>query len=55
VLQLAARGFTARHIAERLTVTPATVRTHLENIYAKLDASDRASAVATALRLGLID
>jgi ATP/maltotriose-dependent transcriptional regulator MalT len=30
------------------------VKTHLQHIYAKLEARDRASAVATAMRLGLI-
>jgi DNA-binding CsgD family transcriptional regulator len=55
VLGLAACGATARCIAERLTVAPATVKTHLEHIYAKLEVGDRAAAVATALRLGLID
>jgi DNA-binding NarL/FixJ family response regulator len=54
VLQHAAAGRTARMTAERLTVSAATVRTHLENIYPKLEVSDKASAVATALRLGII-
>ncbi len=54
VLQHAAAGMTARMTAERLTVSAGTVRTHLENIYCKLDVSDKASAVATALRLGII-
>jgi two-component system nitrate/nitrite response regulator NarL len=40
--------------AEKLTLSSATIRTHLENIYPKLDVSDKASAVATALRLGII-
>jgi ATP/maltotriose-dependent transcriptional regulator MalT len=31
------------------------VKTHLENIYAKLEVGDKPSAVATGLRLGLID
>jgi len=55
VLQHGAAGLTARMTAERLTVSPGTIRTHLENIYQKLDVSDKASAVATALRLGIID
>jgi DNA-binding CsgD family transcriptional regulator len=55
VLGLAACGVTARGIAEQLTVAPATVKTHLEHIYAKLHVGDRAAAVAAALRLGLID
>jgi DNA-binding transcriptional LysR family regulator len=54
VLQLAAHGLSARQVAERLTVSPATVRSHLENIYPKLGVTDKTSAVATALRQGLI-
>jgi len=55
VLRLGALGLSARETAERLVVSPATVRTHFENIYAKLEVSDKASAVATAMRRGLID
>jgi DNA-binding CsgD family transcriptional regulator len=55
VLQLAAQGSNGPMIAEELVVSPATVRTHFDNIYAKLGAHDRAAAVAIALRLGLID
>jgi DNA-binding CsgD family transcriptional regulator len=55
VLRLGAGGLSARETAERLVVSPATVRTHFENIYAKLEVSDKASAVATAIRRGLID
>ena len=54
VLQLAAQGLSARRTAERLVVSPATVRTHFENLYPKLGVRDKASAVAAALRLGLI-
>ena len=54
VLQHGAAGLTARMTAERLAVSTATIRTHLENIYPKLGVSDKASAVATALRLGII-
>jgi PAS domain S-box-containing protein len=54
VLQLAAQGFSGRRIAEDLYVSPATVKTHLEHIYSKLGVADRASAVAHALRAGLI-
>jgi PAS domain S-box-containing protein len=54
VLQLAADGSSTREIASLLVVSPGTVKTHLQHIYAKLEARDRASAVATALRLGLI-
>ena len=54
VLELAAEGQSAPAIAERLVLSPATVRTHLEHIYNKLGVHDRAGAVATAMRLGLI-
>lgn len=54
VLQLAADGHTAKAIAAELVVSPATVRTHLTNIYAKLRVRDRAAAVARGLRLGVI-
>ena len=54
IMQLAADGLTGRRIAARLVLSPATVKTHLANAYAKLGAPDRASAVANALRHGLI-
>ena len=55
VLQLAANGHSGNEIAEQLVVTPATVKTHFERIYLKYGASNRASAVAKALREGLIE
>jgi DNA-binding CsgD family transcriptional regulator len=55
VLGLASHGLTAAEIADALVVSAGTVRTHLENVYAKLGVSDKAAAVATALRHGLID
>jgi PAS domain S-box-containing protein len=55
VLQHAARGKSGPEIAETLVLSPATVKTHFENIYRKLGVSDRATAVAHALRLGFID
>jgi DNA-binding NarL/FixJ family response regulator len=55
VLVLASHGLTAGEIAEQLVVSAGTVRTHLENVYLKLGVSDKAAAVATALRYGLID
>ena len=54
VLELAAEGLSGPQIADRLTVSPATVKTHLANIYDKLEVGDRAAAVATALRRRLI-
>ena len=54
VLRLAAEGNTGPRIAEQLVLSPATVKTHFENIYDKLGVSDRAGAVAHAMRIGLI-
>jgi DNA-binding CsgD family transcriptional regulator len=55
VLSLASHGLTYAEIGEQLVVSTATVRTHLENIYPKLGVSDKAAAVAAALRHGLIE
>lgn len=55
VLRIAAEGLSGPAIADRLVVSPATVKTHLGNIYAKLAVSGRAAAVAKGMRLGLIE
>jgi DNA-binding CsgD family transcriptional regulator/PAS domain-containing protein len=55
ILSLAAEGNSGPEIAERLVLSPATVKTHFEHIYEKLGFGDRAAAVAYALRIGLID
>jgi DNA-binding NarL/FixJ family response regulator len=54
VLQLAAEGRSTHEIAAVLVLSPGTVKTHFQHMYGKLGARDRVSAVATALRLGLI-
>jgi PAS domain S-box-containing protein len=54
VLRLAAEGNNGPDIARHLFLSPATVKTHFENIYEKLGVCDRAAAVAYALRTGLI-
>jgi DNA-binding NarL/FixJ family response regulator len=53
VVTLMAQGLSNREIASRLFVTEATVKTHVNNLFAKLDVNDRASAVAWAFRAGL--
>jgi PAS domain S-box-containing protein len=53
VLELAAEGLSGPAIAERLIVSPSTIKTHFEHVYEKLGVSDRASAVAHGLRTGL--
>jgi PAS domain S-box-containing protein len=55
VLQLAARGNSAAQIAELLTISRSTVKTHFEHVYAKLDVPDRVAAVAKAVRSGLVE
>jgi len=54
VLQLAADGHSTPSIAQALSLSRATVRTHFGHIYLKLDVSSRAAAVAKGMRLGLI-
>ena len=55
VLRLLAGGATDGQIAARLSLSPATVQTHVRNAKARLGARTRAQAVALALRGGLID
>ena len=55
VLGLTADGLSAAEIAQHLHLGLPTIRSHLQNAYQKLEVSDRAAAVAKALRLGLID
>ena len=54
ILTLLGEGLGNREIAVRLGISEHTVKTHLAAIYEKLEASNRAEAVATGLRRGLI-
>ena len=54
VLRLLARGLPNKEIAKRLVITPKTVGNHVEHIYAKIGASNRAGAGLFALRHGLL-
>jgi two-component system nitrate/nitrite response regulator NarL len=54
VLELAVKGLTVIAMGKQLHLSPATVKVHLSTLYAKLGVSDRASAVAEALRRGLV-
>ena len=54
VLQLIAVGKTNRRIATELFVSVGTVKTHINNLYRKLDAHSRTQALARARELNLI-
>lgn len=53
VLELLVAGLSNRAIASKLVLGEETIKTHLRGLYRKLDVSDRAGAVAVALREGL--
>jgi two-component system nitrate/nitrite response regulator NarL len=55
VLTLLAEGRTSQRIGDELGVSEATIKTHLHHLYEKLGVSDRAAAVATAMRWGLLE
>jgi two-component system, NarL family, nitrate/nitrite response regulator NarL len=55
VLALLAEGLSGPQIAERLIVALPTVKTHQARLYEKLGVSERAAAVAEAMRRGLLE
>lgn len=55
ILQKVAYGATTKEVAHDLGISPHTVKTHLERIFEKLGANDRAQAVAIAIRSGLVE
>ncbi|HEY0346306.1 MAG TPA: response regulator transcription factor [Solirubrobacteraceae bacterium] len=55
ILERTANGLSAPDIARDLQISTATVKTHLRNIYEKLGVSERAAAVAEAMRRGLLE
>ncbi|HYT30581.1 MAG TPA: response regulator transcription factor [Actinomycetota bacterium] len=55
ILQGIASGSATKELARDLGISAHTVKTHLERIFDKLGANDRAQAVAIALRKGLVD
>jgi DNA-binding CsgD family transcriptional regulator len=54
VLRLAATGLTTVQIARRLVISPKTVDSHVQHIYAKIGCSTRGAAVLFALRHNLV-
>ena len=55
IITMIAEGLSVPDIAARLHLAPTTVRTHVQNLYAKLGVSDRAAAVAEAMRRRLVE
>ncbi len=55
ILRMVAAGATNREVGEHMFLSIETVKSHLETIYRKLDVSDRAHAVAVAMRKGILE
>lgn len=55
IITLIADGLSVPDIAAQLHLAPTTVRTHVQNLFAKLGVSDRAAAVAEAMRRRLVE
>jgi DNA-binding NarL/FixJ family response regulator len=54
VLRLMAKGVSNSNIAEELSITQSTVKTHITSIFQKLNVTTRTEAVTTALKRGII-
>jgi HD-GYP domain-containing protein (c-di-GMP phosphodiesterase class II) len=54
VLRLVARGLSNKEIAQQLLITPKTAGSHIEHIYTKIDATNRAQASLYAMKHGLM-
>ena len=54
ILSLLAQGYSNQEIAAKLFVSLSTVKTHIQNLFEKLDVKRRTQAVAKAKRLNLI-
>ena len=54
VLQLSARGSANKQISADLSISESAVKTHVANIFQKLDVSHRNGAVSSALQRGIV-
>ena len=54
VLRLMAKGVSNKDIADQLSITQSTVKTHITSIFQKLNVTTRTEAVTTALKRGII-
>ncbi len=55
VLALVSQGYSAPDIGKEIHLSTTTVKSHLHSLYEKLGVSDRAAAVAEAMRRGMLD
>jgi two-component system nitrate/nitrite response regulator NarL len=55
VLHLVADGYSAPEIGKHIHLSTTTVKSHLHSLYEKLGVSDRAAAVAEAMRRGMLE
>ena len=55
VLRLVSDGYSAPDIAKQIHLSTTTVKSHLHSLYEKLGVSDRAAAVAEAMRRGMLE
>jgi DNA-binding NarL/FixJ family response regulator len=54
VLCLLAKGFSNAEISQELNITVGTVKTHLNNLFSKMDVTSRAKVLAKGIELGLV-
>lgn len=55
VLKLLTEGITYKGVADKLVISETTVKTHVNNIFQKLQVNDRTQAVLYAIKHGLVD
>lgn len=54
VLSMIGQGYSNKRIARTLEISPETVKSHVKNIFSKLDVTARTEAVSRAVSLGLL-
>lgn len=55
IIRLVAKGFSNDELADRLHLSPETIKVHLRHVYEKLGVESRVEAVTEAMRTGLVE